>query len=163
MATKVTYGWIRKGQTKTISTTASRTRMDLMGSISLKTMSVTIGAYETIDSSAMEQHFIKLRHKYSKALKIHLILDNGSYNTSHETKEAAKKHSIVLHYLPTYSPNLNQIERLWKVMNEYVRNNRFFQTAKEFRQAILEFFDVTCPQIAHNMVDRINDNFQIIK
>ena len=48
-------------------------------------------------------------------------------------------------------------------MNEYARNNRFFQTAKEFREAILEFFDVTWPQIAHNMVDRINDNFQIIK
>jgi transposase len=163
MATKVTYGWIRKGQTKTIPTTASRTRMNLMGSISLETMSVTIGAYETIDSSAMEQHFIKLRRKYPKAPKIHLILDNGPYNTSHETKEAAKKHSIVLHYLPTYSPNLNPIERLWKVMNEYARNNRFFQTAKEFREAILEFFDVTWPQIAHNMVDRINDNFQIIK
>ena len=48
-------------------------------------------------------------------------------------------------------------------MHEYARNNHFFQTAKEFREAILEFFDVTWPQIAHNMVDRITDNFQIIK
>ena len=60
MATKVTYGWIRKGQTKTIPTTASRTRMNLMGSMNLETMSVTIGAYETLDSSAMEQHFKKI-------------------------------------------------------------------------------------------------------
>src|ERR1700729_2262224 len=163
MATKVTYGWIRKGQTKTIPTTASRTRMNLMGSMSLETMSVTIGAYETIDSSAMGQHFIKLRDKYPKAPKIHLILDNGPYNTSHETREAAKRYGIVLHYLPPYSPNLNPIERLWKLMNEYARNNCFFRTAKEFREAILEFFEVTWPQIARNMVDRINDNFQIVK
>jgi transposase len=116
--------------------------MNLTGSISLETISITIGAYETIDSSAMEHHFIKLRRKYPKASKIHLILDNGPYNTSHETKEAAKN-SIILHYLPTYGPNLNPIEQLWKVMNEYARNNRFFQTAKEFREAILGFFDVT--------------------
>ena len=50
----------------------------------------------------MEQHFIKLRRKYPKAPKIHLILDNDSYNTSHEVKETAKEHSIVLRYLPTY-------------------------------------------------------------
>jgi transposase len=163
MATKVTYGWIRKGKTKTIPTTASRTRMNLMGSLNLETMSVTIGAYETIDSAAMEQHFKKLRDKYPKSPKVHFILDNGPYNTSHETREAAKRYGIVLHYLPPYSPNLNPIERLWKVMNEYTRNNRFFRTAKEFREAILEFFEVTWPQIAPSMVDRINDNFQIVK
>lgn len=163
MATKVTYGWIKKGTDKPIKTTASRTRMNLMGSINLESMSVTIAAYESINSSAMERHFQKLRQKYPKARRIHQILDNGSYNTSRETKEAAKRYGIVLHYLPPYSPNLNPIERLWKVMNEYTRNNRFFQTAKEFRATILEFFEVTWPKIAYDMVDRINDNFQMLK
>ena len=69
----------------------------------------------------------------------------------------------MLHYLPPYSPNLNAIERLWKVMNERVRNNRFFKDAKEFRKAIMDFFAKTWPQIAWSMVDRINDNFQRLK
>ena len=47
-------------------------------------------------------------------------------------------------------------------MSEYARNNLFFQTAKEFREVIFEFFDVTWPQIAHNVEDQINDNFQTI-
>jgi transposase len=34
--------------------------------------------------------------------------------------------NIKLHFLPPYSPNLNPIKRLWKVMNEKVRNNRLF-------------------------------------
>jgi transposase len=131
MATKVTYGWIRQGRKheKAISTTASRTRLNLMGSINLETMDVTIGSYETIDSLAMEEHFKKLRQKYPKAPKIHLILDQGPYNTSADTKGAARKYGIILHYLPPYSPNLNPIERLWKVMNERARNNRFFGSA----------------------------------
>lgn len=161
MATKVTYGWIRKGKDKLIETIASRTRVNLLGSISLETMDVTIAAHETIDSKAMEKHFAALRKKYPHAPKIHLITDRGSYNTSIETKDAAEKYGIVLHHLPPYSPNLNPIERLWKVMNEYVRNNRVFKTAAEFRQAINEFF-TKWPQIALSMVDRINDNFQIL-
>lgn len=163
MATQVTYGWIRTGTEKPILTTGSRTRMNLMGSINLETMGVTIGAYETLDSLAMEGHFQKLREKYPTAPKIHLILDQGRYNTSKETRQAARKYRIELHYLPPYSPNLNPIERLWKVMNEYARNNRFFHSAKEFREAVTHFFNVTWPQISHSMIDRINDNFQILK
>jgi transposase len=162
MATKITYGWIRTGISKPILTTASRTRVNLMGSINLESMEVTIGSYETIDSQAMEEHFKKLRKKYPKAPKIHLILDQGPYNISKETKEAAKKYGIILHYLPPYSPNLNPSERLWKVMNEYTRNNKFFVSAKQFRQEIMSFFDVTWPKISLSMRDRINDNFEIL-
>lgn len=161
MATKITYGWIRKGKDKLISTIASRTRVNLLGSINLETMDVTIAAHEKIDSKSMEKHFAALRKKYPKAPKIHQILDRGPYNISKDTKSAAEKYGIVLHYLPPYSPNLNPIERLWKVMNEYVRNNRVFKSAAEFREAINEFF-AKWPQIACSMVDRINDNFQIL-
>jgi transposase len=165
MPTKVTYGWIRKGKDhdKGIKTTAARTRMNLMGSINLESMQVTIGSHETIDSLAIAEHFKALRLKYPTAPKIHLILDRGSYNTSKETREAAKKYGIILHFLPPYSPNLNPIERLWKVMNEHVRNNVFFESAQDFKTKIMHFFKVTWPEIAQSMVDRINDNFQTLK
>lgn len=163
MATKVTYGWIRKGTDKLISTTGNRARMNLMGSINLESMDVTIGDYEKLNSISMDAHFSLLRSKYPTAPKIHLILDQGRYNTSADTQKAARKKGIVLHYLPTYSPNLNPIERLWKVMNEYVRNNRYFENEKDFRKSILEFFQKTWPKIAPDMIHRINDNFQTLK
>lgn len=162
MATKVTYGWIRMGVNKPIATIASRTRVNLMGALNLESMQVTIGSYETIDSETMVQYFDRLKVAYPKAPKIHLILDRGPYNISIVTRDAAKKKGIQLHYLPPYSPNLNPIERLWKVMNEHVRNNRVFESAKEFRREITNFFDVTWPQIAMASIDRINDNFQRI-
>jgi len=163
MATKITYGWIRKGTDKPIATTASRTRMNLMGAINLQTMDVVCGSYETIDSATMDKYFGTLREAYTTAAKIHLIVDRGPYNTSLQTQESAKKHKIVLHYLPAYSPNLNPVERVWKVMNEYVRNNRVFASVKEFRSDILAFFNVTWPKISNSMRTRINDNFQILK
>jgi transposase len=74
-----------------------------------------------------------------------------------------EKYGIELHFLPPYSPNLNPIERLWKVMNEHARNNVFFKTVGEFKGAIHNFFENTWPQIAMSMVDRINDNFSPVK
>jgi len=55
---------------------------------------------------------------------------------------------------------MNPIERLWKVMNEHVRNNQYFATAKEFRQKIEQFFSDTLPEIGDALDSRINDNFQ---
>lgn len=160
MATKITYGWIKTGMRKTIATTASRTRVNLMGALNLHDMTVIVEEYETIDSIAMEQHFNCIKAVYPLALKIHYILDQGPYNTSAATKKAASERNIILHYLPPYSPNLNPIERLWKVMNEHVRNNVVFTSAKEFRGEIHRFFKLTWPKISMSMVDRINDNFQ---
>lgn len=163
MATKVSYGWIRKGVDKPIAATASKTRMNLLGALNLQTMEVTVREYETLDQEAMADYLGQIRQTYPKASKIHMILDRGPYNISKKTKEAAKKYGIVLHFLPPYSPNLNPIERLWKVMNEMVRNNRFFESAKNFKEAIKHFFSVTWLQISMSMVDRINDNFQTLK
>lgn len=163
MATKIGHGWIRTGKDKIVPTTASRTRMNLMGSINLVTMQMTIGEYDTIDSKAMEAHFRLLKERYPAARKIHLILDQGPYNKSVETKEMAEKYGIKLHFLPPYSPNLNPIERVWKVMNEHARNNVFFKSVGEFKTAIHNFFETTWPQIAMSMVDRINDNFSPVK
>jgi transposase len=104
----------------------------------------------------------KVKEKYPNAPKIHIILDQGPYNKSVVTKEFAQKNNIKLHFLPTYSPNLNPIERIWKLMNEYVRNNRFFSIPKEFNDAIFNFFFKTWPTIGLSLASRINDNFQTV-
>jgi len=163
MATKVTSGWIKVGTNKPIATTASRTRINIFASLNLSSMEIISNHYKTIDSIALDNFFSNLRNYYTEGQKIHLILDNGPYNTSNDTKKSALNHGIVLHYLPTYSPNLNPIERVWKVMNEYTRNNYVFKSAKDFREKILNFFNSTWPQISEHMRDRVNDNFQTIK
>jgi hypothetical protein len=48
-------------------------------------------------------------------------------------------------------------------MNEHARNNRFFGSAKEFRESIFGFFAETWPLIRPYMSTRINDSFHIVK
>ncbi len=92
-----------------------------------------------------------------------MILDGAGYHRAKDLKNKAKELDIKLYYLPPYSPNLNPIERLWKVMNEHVRNNQYFSTAKQFREQIDDFFENILPKIGDSLTSRINDNFQILK
>lgn len=107
--------------------------------------------------------FMRFPWHYPLEQKVHLVLDGAAYHQSEMVRNAAKVLNIELHYLPPYSPNLNPIERLWKVMNEYVRNNIYFSSKAEFTTAINEFFNVTLPKVAGSLVSRITDNFQILK
>ena len=95
----------------------------------------------------MHNFFKIIRQQYPLKKNIHLILDGAGYHRSKGLKEEADKLNVKLYYLPPYSPNLNPIERLWKVMNEHVRNNQYFLSAREFREQIDNFFQNTLPQI----------------
>jgi len=163
MATKISHGWIKKGVDKPIETTASRTRVNIIGAIELNTMKVTNNFVETVNAQSISNFFEKLRQAYPESQRLHLILDQAGYHRSQEVKEAAKLQGITLHYLPPYSPNLNPIERLWKVMNEEVRNNVVFESAAIFRQKLAFFFTDIIPKINDKLVQRITDNFQSLK
>lgn len=66
---------------------------------------------------------------------------------------------IIFYYLFVYSFNLNLIEWFWKVMNEYVRNNKYFVIIKDFWGSINYFFDVILFNIGVILSGRINDIF----
>lgn len=162
-STKVSCGWIKKGHDKTIETTGSRTRINLIGAVNLHNIAdAQVKRYEKVNSETIQEFFVALREQQTDDDYIHLILDGAAYHRANAVKEKAKELKIKLHYLPPYSPNLNPIERLWKVMNEYARNNKYFATAKEFRQSIDKFFAKTLPEIGNALGSRINDNFQVL-
>ena len=65
-----------------------------------------------------------------------LVLDNARYQRCELVRAAAKKFGIELLFLPSYSPNLNLIERLWKFVKKEVLNSRHHQDFKRFQDAI---------------------------
>jgi len=160
-ATKISSGWIRTGTDKPIKTTGSRTRLNIIGAIQLGKLSQAVIKHtDTVNGDSIIGFFNQIKKQYHGQKRIHLVLDGAGYHKSKSVIAHAEKLDIVLHTLPPYSPNLNPIERLWKVMNEYARNNQYFATAKEFRQKIEQFFSDTLPEIGGSLESRINDNFQ---
>ena len=93
------------------------------------------------------------------AKTIHLILDNAGYHKSKEFIEWVSETKIKIHYLPPYSPNLNPIERLWKIMHEQITYNRYYEKFCEFKSALVDFFE-NIGKYREIISSRINDNFQ---
>ena len=69
---------------------------------------------------------------------------------------------IVLHFVPSYCPHLNPIERLWKVMHENVTHNRCYAKFRDFAEAVLGFLRKTVPQRFDEFSSTITDNFRVI-
>ena len=159
---KAAYGWIHKGDRKQLPTTGKQHRLHFMGGISITANHrLVYKQYERINSDNIVLFLKALRQQNKQKKTIHFILDNASYHHSKIVKDAAKKWDIKLHYLPPYSPNLNPIERLWKIMHEKVTYNQYYKDFKTFTEKINYFFR----HIAKNKIllrSRINDNFHIL-
>ena len=156
------YGWIKRGKDKPIETTGARKRVNLMGALNLETMQFGYQEFETINGQSAVAFLKKMEGMYPHARKIHLIWDRAGYHTAQEVAEFLKTSRIKVHYLPPRSPNLNPIERLWKIMHEYVSYNRVYDKFGLFKESLFHFFDHTMTTIKDTLISRITDNFQII-
>ena len=67
---------------------------------------------------------------------ISIVLDNARYQHCALVKELAQQLKIQLMFLPSYSPNLNLIERLWRFVKKNVLYGRHYDTFADFRGAI---------------------------
>ena len=69
-------------------------------------------------------------------LPITLVLDNARYQKCAVVQELAASLKIELLYLPSYSPNLNLIERLWRFVRVESLNSTYYEKFDDFRTAI---------------------------
>jgi transposase len=67
---------------------------------------------------------------------VRLVLDNARYQHCALVMDLAKRLNITLLFLPSYSPNLNLIERLWRFIKKKVLYARHYNTFTDFRGAI---------------------------
>lgn len=159
--TRLSYGWILKGERKEIAMTGRQYRLNLIGGICLDGHKILYKQVEKVDGDSIAHFLLDLRKANPGRYKIHVILDRAGYHRDGRLKKLAKKLAIKLHYLPPYSPNLNPIERLWKIMHERVTNNKYYKTFSDFTEAILGFFK-TISRHKKLLRTRITDNFQIL-
>lgn len=126
-----------KAWTIAIPSNTWRNRINILWAINLSNTKFSwLITEEKCDYSTIKQVLIEIRHDYRNWKKIILILDNAPYNHSWEVKALAKKLWIELKYLPSYSPNLNLIERLWKLLKRLLKNE-YIPTLKEFFDKII--------------------------
>lgn len=68
------------------------------------------------------RHLEDLRRRLLCYRKIHVICDNAQSHTCRAVQKYLQRwgQRIVLHYLPTYAPDMNPIERIWWHLHEEI-------------------------------------------
>lgn len=115
---------------------AGRNRINVLGAIhaiSHKLETVINTAY--ITGSEVVALLEQLRSSYKDRV-IHIVLDNARYQHCKLVKAAAQRLNIELIYLPSYSPNLNLIERLWKFIRKKTLHGKYYDAVAKFHGAI---------------------------
>jgi transposase len=94
---------------------------------------------------------------------ITLVLDNARYQRNAVVQALAKELGVTLLFLPSYSPNLNLIERLWKFIKRRGLYGRYYPTFAEFRAAIQEVLDGIPTTHAAALETLMTLNFQLFE
>lgn len=161
--TRPSYGWILKGKKndKFVKTNSGRERINLNGALNWSDKTAIVLEEEKINKEATV-HLLETIAKKQKHGKIYMILDNASYYHARMVKNWVLRHPrFKLLFIPSYSPNLNLIERLWRFFHQKVTWNRYFETFQEFRNTSLDFFKNLKPY-EKDLQTLLADNFQLL-
>lgn len=155
------YGWIKRGQKREVKTNSGRQRLNLHGAINAETYEVTLIESATVNTDSTIQLLEVIDQKYALAKEIILIADNAKYHYSKVVQENLIDHPrIKMVFLPSYSPNLNLIERLWKFFKKKVLYNKYHKDIKAFRKASIDFFR-NIDQYADEISSLMSGGFEI--
>ena len=120
-----------------------RKRFNVLGAINPFTLTMI---YESNDGYVNSETVCNLlRQIKSRGFKypVTLVMDNARYQRCRLVQDLAESLDIGLLFLPSYSPNLNLIERYWKYLK-----------GKLFRCRSIEKFDRFCSSITDILGDR---------
>ena len=108
------YGWIKRGKEKGVKSNSGRQRIKINGVYSPIDGEIITRNDERINSQSTIELLKTIENKHPELSKIFIIRDNAKYYSSQLVKEYLETSKIEFIPLPSYSPNLNLIERLWK-------------------------------------------------
>ena len=135
------YGWIRKGTLKEIKTNTGRKRININGALDIETFNLVYREDPTINADSTIGLLQQLELQNPLSNHIYVICDNARYYRSRLVQDYIKDSKIELIFLPSYSPNLNLIEHLWRFLNKHLRYNRYHETFDLFKEACFEILD----------------------
>jgi len=102
----------------------------------------------------------QLREEYA-SLPITIFLDNARYQRCKLVKTVAESININLIFLPSYSPNLNLIERYWKFVKKQVLYSKHYDNFTLFKQAINECIKNSHIIYIKELTSLLSWNFQL--
>ena len=132
--------WAPKGQQPCVPSASTRQKVGFFGALNLKTGCLLTKEASTFNAETFGDFLCYLlQHTQGK---LYLILDNASWHKAQDLRDffAGNRDRLVRIFLPPYSPELNPIERVWRITRRQVTHNRYFESIEELKMALTSHF-----------------------
>lgn len=126
--------WAPVGKTPVVKTTGSRKSVSMLSAINMQGRI----SFDVREGGVDSQAFIEFCEKLmvdAGGKKVFLIIDNATYHVSKKTREFAEQTNgkLIFFYLPTYAPELNPDELVWKNVKHDNIGKASIRNASELR------------------------------
>jgi len=120
-----------------VPSSSGRKRYNVLGALDAITHELVTVCNETyVNALSICELLRKIRDTVGIGEIITLVLDNAAYQRCELVTGLAKDLKIELLFLPSYSPNLNLIERLWRWVRKDCLNSIYFERFDDLKYTI---------------------------
>jgi len=143
-----------------IQASSGRKRFNVLGALHATTLQVVTFTNDSyINSLSVAKLMCKIAVEFA-GLPITLIMDNARYQHCRFVVDLATALGIELLFLPSYSPNLNLIERLWKFIKKKCLYSEYYEMFTDFKQAIVGCIAKTDGEYKQELASLLTLKFQ---
>lgn len=155
--------WCNPKKPPVFASNSSRQRLNTFGAYDpIEHRLVHLTSEDNCDHQKVIDFFEKILISYPGKHSIVLYLDNAPYFHAKEVKHWLQRHpQLIVEHLPTYSPNLNLIERLWAFVKQQLVVNRYYQMYKTFRAKTFQLLN-HLDQYSEALKTLITEKFELI-
>jgi len=119
-----------------VRSASGRRRYNVLGALNAVTHEVVRVCNEGYVNSETVCTLLRTLAGLGLQVPITVVLDNARYQRCELVQSLARTLGIRLLFLPSYSPNLNLIERLWRFVRKQSLNSTWFDSFEQFQAAI---------------------------
>lgn len=127
-----------------IPSPSGRQRFNVLGAINAVTHELITITNETYITASTVCELLWKIANLNLTVPVTIVLDNARYQHCRAAESFAAFLGLELLFLPSYSPNLNLIERLWKFVKQHCLYSTYYPTFDAFKFAIVD-----CLETAH--------------
>lgn len=138
--TSLTRMWSPVGQQPRVASDSTRQKVAFFGAVNLKQGRLLTQTAPLFNAETFGE-FLEYLLQHTSG-KIFLILDNARYHRAKDLQEffTDNRRRLVRVFLPPYSPELNPIERIWRITRRKITHDRYFESVQELHTALSDQF-----------------------
>ena len=116
----------------------TRKKVGIIGAVKAEDGTLVASEEEKFNAQTVETFLSDLFKNREDGKTMVVVLDNARFHHAKALSNWPDKHSeeFRLDFLPAYSPELNHIERVWKLLRRHCTHNQYFEKLEDLRQAV---------------------------